>query len=114
MVKARRITGLLLVWTAPDETLNQTVSLPRCSLRGRSGARHARGAARGSAPPIPYAARRGHCSPGRDGKAGSYIIDRTGKRRSPWCCLAPPVMHFLSGQPMHLLSGVDTQTERGA
>ena len=53
MVKARRITGLLLVWTAPDETLNQTVSLPRCSLRGRSGARHARGAARGSAPPIP-------------------------------------------------------------
>src|SRR6516225_12287847 len=32
---------------------------PRCSLRGRSGARHARGAARGSAPPIPYAARRG-------------------------------------------------------
>ena len=56
MVKARRITGLLLVWTAPDETLNQTVSLPRCSLRGRSGARHARGAARGSAPPIPYAA----------------------------------------------------------
>lgn len=59
MVKARRITGLLLVWTAPDETLNQTVSLPRCSLRGRSGARHARGAARGSAPPIPYAARHG-------------------------------------------------------
>jgi hypothetical protein len=30
MVKARRITGLLLVWTAPDETLNQTVRLPRC------------------------------------------------------------------------------------
>ena len=73
MVKARRITGLLLVWTVPDETLNQTVSLPRCSLRGRSGARHARGAARGSAPPIPYAARRGHRSPGRDGKAGSSI-----------------------------------------
>ena len=83
------------------------VSLPRCSLRGRSGARHARGAARGSAPPIPYVARRGHRSPGRDGKAGSSI-----KLESGVCCGAarrPPVMHFYSGPPMHLLSGVDTQ-----
>jgi DNA replication protein DnaC len=49
------------------------VSLPRCSLPGRSGPRHARVAARGSAPPIPYAARRGQRSPGRDGKAGSLV-----------------------------------------
>ena len=48
------------------------------------------------------------------GTGKQALIDRTGKRRSPWCCLAPPVMHFLSGQPMHLLSGVDTQTERDA
>src|ERR1700730_2740110 len=31
------------------------------------------GAARGSAPPIPYAARRARVMPGRDGKAGSLI-----------------------------------------
>src|SRR5215813_753474 len=49
------------------------ISLPRCSLQGRSGARHARAAARGSAPPIPYAARRARVMPGRDGKAGSLI-----------------------------------------
>ena len=38
--------------TASDVT-RPAVSLPRCSLRGRSGARHARDAARGSAPPNP-------------------------------------------------------------
>jgi DNA replication protein DnaC len=53
------------------------VSLPRCSLRGRSGARHARGAARGSAPPIPYAARRGRAMP-RSGRESGFF-DRTGK-----------------------------------
>jgi len=37
---------------------------------GRSGARHTRAAARGSAPLIPYAARRALAMPGRDGKAG--------------------------------------------
>src|SRR6516225_12333403 len=78
-------------------------SLPRCSLRGRSGARHAHVAARGSAPPIPFAARRGDRFPGRDGKAGSSIELES-------CAPAgrPSVMHFYSGPPMHLLSGVDT------
>src|SRR6516164_2302340 len=77
-------------------------SLPRCSLRGRSGARHAHVAARGSAPPIPFAARRGDRFPGRDGKAGSSIELES-------CAPAgrPSVMHFYSGPPMHLLSGVD-------
>ena len=37
----------------------------------------------------------------------SRFIDQTGKQSSPWCCLAPPLMHFYSGPPMHLLSGVD-------
>ena len=48
-------------------------------------------------------------APGRDGKAGSF--NRTGKLRvadptqppSP----AATVMHFYSGPPLHLLSGVD-------
>jgi len=40
----------------------------------------ARGAARGFAPPIPYAARRGLVMPGRDGE--SRLIDRTGKLSS--------------------------------
>src|SRR6516164_6621595 len=79
-------------------------SLPRCSLRGRSGARHAHVAARGSAPPIPFAARRGDRFPGRDGKAGSSIELES-------CAPAggPSVMHFYSGPPIHLLSGVDNK-----
>jgi hypothetical protein len=50
--------------------------MPRCSLRGRSGARHARDTARGSRclpSPIPCVARRGVALPGRGGKAGVPI-----------------------------------------
>ena len=50
------------------------VSLPRCSLRGRSGARHARGGCawlRSSHPPTLRAVP--GVMPGRDGKAGSLI-----------------------------------------
>jgi hypothetical protein len=57
--------------------------VPRCSLRGRSGARHPRHAratehaARGSAPPIPSIARRG--SGGARSGRESRLADRTGK-----------------------------------
>jgi hypothetical protein len=40
------------------------------------------------------------------GKQAQSIELESGVRRG--ACLAPPVMHFYSGQPMHFLSGVDT------
>src|SRR5271163_1775367 len=92
--------------SAPDVKTRLALSLPRCSLRGRSGARHARGAARGSAPPIPYAARRS-LGDNRSGRE-SRPTDRTGKLSLAARRTAAPVMHFYSGAPMHLLSGVDS------
>src|SRR5262249_61588315 len=86
------------------------MSLPRCSLRGRSGARHARAAARGSAPPIPDAARRarGDARSGRE----SRLTDRTGKLGLAATDLGGPYLDltldvFFLRPPMQFLSGVD-------
>jgi hypothetical protein len=98
-------------------------SLTRSNRRGTDP--YARWCGRGDAarrPPIPInthagwssAASRRHGSPTlravairlRSGRE-SRLINRTGKLRYSW---RSAVMHFYSGLPMHLLSGVDTST----
>jgi hypothetical protein len=55
--------------------------------------------------------------PGRDGKAGSYrsnwkaqfAVTPLNQHRAARSPLASSMMHFYSGPPMHILSGVDTR-----
>jgi len=85
-----------------SRSLPTSTSVPRCSLWGRSGARHtrharAKGAARGSAPPFPSVASRGPCI-ARSGRKSRFSVEpksRMGKRndlteKAPykfWPCL---------------------------
>ena len=86
-------TGRLMLAVLGGLALRLVRSVPRCSLRGRSGARHPRHAraqgcaARGSgwlrssqSPPLRAAA---WAAPGRDGKAGSPIEQESGVLRDP-------------------------------
>jgi hypothetical protein len=88
-----------------------STSLPRCSLRGSSGARHASAAARGSAPPIPYAvhrARRCQVGTGKQAPRSNWKTEFGGHRLGRDTRRPQPMMYSCSGPPMQFLSVVDS------